>query len=98
MKIPARTHDAARRLKSKAPHAKLLLGVWAPADDQALAGLKSAVSADYATKSFQDALTIILQEASFGGAPHSTKTTAQDQDAVDPPGRVRITQVSVQRH
>jgi len=98
MKIPAHIHYAARRLKCKAPHAKLLLGVWAAADDQALAGLKSAVSADYATKSFHDALAIILQEASFGGAPHSTQTTPQDQDAVEPPPRVRITQVSVQRH
>jgi hypothetical protein len=63
MKIPAHIHYAARRLKSRAPHAKLLLGVWAAKDDKALTDLKDAVNADYVVGSFQQAAAIILQEA-----------------------------------
>src|SRR5262249_16515820 len=40
MKMPAHIHYAARRLKSRAPHAKTLLGVWSVTDDKALADLK----------------------------------------------------------
>jgi predicted PurR-regulated permease PerM len=98
MKIPAHIHYAVRRIKNKAPHAKVLLGVWTAADDQAIANLKSAVNADYATKSFHDALAIILQEACFGGAPHSIRTSSQDQDAVELSPRLHIAHASTQRH
>jgi hypothetical protein len=63
MKIPAHIHYAARRLKSRAPHAKLLLGVWAAKDGKALTDLKDAVNADDVVSSFQQAAAIILQEA-----------------------------------
>ncbi len=84
-KIPAHIHYAARRIKSKAPHAKLLLGVWAATDDQAIAGLKSAVNADYATKSFHDALAVIQQEATVAGAPPAISITPPDQDTLSFP-------------
>jgi hypothetical protein len=63
MKTPAHIHYAARRLKSRAPHAKLLLTVWSAKDDKALTGLKEAVNADYSARSFHQATVIILEEA-----------------------------------
>jgi predicted PurR-regulated permease PerM len=63
LKTPAHMHYAARRLKSRAPHAKLLLGVWSAIDDKVLAALKEAVNADYAARNFHRAATIVLEEA-----------------------------------
>jgi hypothetical protein len=63
MKAPAHIHYAARRLKSRAPHAKLLLGVWSAIDDKILTDLKEAVNADYAAGTFHQAATIVLEEA-----------------------------------
>jgi predicted PurR-regulated permease PerM len=63
MKIPAHIHFAARRLKSRAPHAKLLLGLWSAKDDKAGAELKDAVGADDFARTFHQAAAIILQEA-----------------------------------
>jgi hypothetical protein len=63
LKTPAYIHYAARRLRSRAPHAKLLLGVWSAIDDETLTGLREAVNADYATRSFHGAATIVLEEA-----------------------------------
>jgi hypothetical protein len=80
IKIPAHIHYAARRIKSKAPHAKLLLCIWTATDDQVLAGLKAAVNADYAIRSFHDALVIILQEASAGGSPRSIETALEGSE------------------
>ena len=45
LKTPARIHFAARRIKTKAPHAKLMLGLWTATDDAVLATLKDAVNA-----------------------------------------------------
>jgi hypothetical protein len=42
MKTPAHIQFAARRLKSRAPHAKLLLGLWSAENDKAAAGLPRA--------------------------------------------------------
>jgi len=72
MKTPAHIHYAARRLKSRAPHAKQLLGVWSAIDDKPLTGLKEAVNADYAARSFHQAATIVLEEA-------TAATGARDQ-------------------
>jgi hypothetical protein len=66
MKMPAHIHYAARRLKSRAPQAKTLLGVWSVTDDKALADLKEAVNADYFARSFHEAAAIILEEATAG--------------------------------
>jgi predicted PurR-regulated permease PerM len=63
MKTPAHVHYAARRLKSRAPHAKILLGVWSVADDKAFTDLKEAVNADYVARSFHQAAAVILEEA-----------------------------------
>jgi predicted PurR-regulated permease PerM len=63
MKTPAHIHYAARRIKSRAPHAKLLLGVWSAIDEKALSALKEAVRADYSARSFHEAAAIILEEA-----------------------------------
>jgi hypothetical protein len=59
-KNPIRIHDAAGRLKSHAPHAKLLLGVWSANDGMALSGLKDAINADYAVRNFSQALPVPL--------------------------------------
>ena len=63
MKTPAHIHYAARRLKNRAPHAKILLGVWSAPDDKALTDLKEAVHADYIARTFHQAAAVILEEA-----------------------------------
>jgi predicted PurR-regulated permease PerM len=63
MKTPAHIHYAARRLKSRAPHAKLLLAVWSAKDDKTLTGLQEAVNANCSARSFHQAAAIILEEA-----------------------------------
>ena len=63
VRTPAHIHYAARRLKSRAPHAKVLLGVWSAIDDKALSDLKEAVNADYVARTFHEAAAIILEEA-----------------------------------
>jgi predicted PurR-regulated permease PerM len=63
MKTPAHIHFAARRLRSRAPRAKLLLGLWSVKDDQTATDLKDAVGADDFARTFHQAATIILQEA-----------------------------------
>ncbi len=62
-KTPARIHYAARRIRAKAPHAKLLLGLWNAADDTALANLRDAANADHAVKDFHAAAVYILESA-----------------------------------
>jgi predicted PurR-regulated permease PerM len=63
MKIPAHIHFAARRLKSRAPHAKLLLGLWSAKDDKTGTDLMDAVGADDFARTFHEAAAIILQRA-----------------------------------
>lgn len=62
-KIPAHIHFAARRLRSRAPLAKLMLGLWSAKDDETGAELKDAVGADEVARTFHQAAAIILQEA-----------------------------------
>jgi hypothetical protein len=79
MKIPAHIHFAARRLRSRAPHAKLLLGLWAAKDDEAGAELKDAVGADDFARTFHEAAAIILQRATTDqerGAKVPTRASA----------------------
>jgi hypothetical protein len=78
MKTPAHIHYAARRLKNRAPHAKTLLGVWSVSDQKALTDLKEAVNADYIARSFHEAASIILEEATAG---HRTKLNIQPTPA-----------------
>ena len=63
LKTPARIHYAARRIRMKAPHAKLMLGLWTAADEALLANLKDAVNADHAVASFHAAAASIMEEA-----------------------------------
>lgn len=63
VKTPAHIHFAARRLKSRAPHARLLLCLWSAKDEKTGIELKEAVGADHFVSSFHQAAAIILQEA-----------------------------------
>ena len=63
LKSPARAQYAARRIKGKAPHAKLVLGLWTAADGSILETMKTELNADYAVKDFHTAAAIILKEA-----------------------------------
>jgi predicted PurR-regulated permease PerM len=63
VKTPAHIHFAARRLKSRAPHAKLLLGLWSAKDEKTGIELGEAVGADHFAITFHQAAAIILQEA-----------------------------------
>jgi predicted PurR-regulated permease PerM len=63
LKTPARIHFAARRVKAKAPHAKLMLGLWTATDDAVLATLKDAVGADFVVRTFHDAAVLVLEAA-----------------------------------
>jgi predicted PurR-regulated permease PerM len=85
IKTPARIHYAARRLKSRAPHAALLVGVCSATDEQAIAGLKDAVNADYTSCSFHEAATIILQEATAKQDPRAQRLRS-GRVAPHPPG------------
>jgi predicted PurR-regulated permease PerM len=63
LKSPARAQYAARRIREKAPHAKLMLGFWTAADSSVLESMKAELNADYAVKDFHTAAAIILEEA-----------------------------------
>ena len=67
IKTPAHVQFAARRVRSKAPHVKILLGVWSATDEKALEDLREAINADHVARDFHYAAKLILQEA--GGAP-----------------------------
>src|SRR3984885_8794589 len=63
----ARVRYAARRARSRAPQAKLMLGLWT-APDASLEAIKLEVGADFAVNTLHDAATIILDQAT-GGRP-----------------------------
>ena len=67
MKTPAHVQFAARRVRTKAPHAKILLGIWSASDDKALEELGEAINADHIAKDFHYAAELILLQA--GGEP-----------------------------
>jgi predicted PurR-regulated permease PerM len=74
-KRPARIQYAARRARSRAPRAKLMLCLWT-APDALLEAIRSQVGADFAVNTLHDTATIIVDEAS-GGKPA--------RDAIKPP-------------
>lgn len=76
-RTPAHIHYAARRVKNKAPHAKLLLGLWNATDDKELESLRQAAGADYAVKSFHEAAVIIQREAT-GARSHQCSEASQN--------------------
>jgi hypothetical protein len=63
LKTPAHIQHAAQRLRSRAPEAKVVLGVWSAADTAPLSDLQKAVNADYVARTFHEAAAIILKEA-----------------------------------
>jgi len=77
-KTPAHIHYAARRVRSRAPHAKLLIGVWSAIDDEVLASLKDAANADYTARSFHEAAAIILEEATAQRAHRFERLKSED--------------------
>jgi predicted PurR-regulated permease PerM len=85
MKTPAHIHFAARRLKSRAPHAKLLLGLWSAKDDKAGSELKDAVGAHECACTFHQAAAIIVQELATDRErrvkPHTKASAAQASTA-----------------
>jgi predicted PurR-regulated permease PerM len=85
LRTPARIQYAARRVRMKAPEAKLMLGLWTATDEAVLAGLKQAVNADYAVATFHEAAALVIEEAT-GNRParaDSRKSaTADDQTAI----------------
>ena len=85
-KTPAHIHYAARRLRDRAPHAKILLGVWSVDDDKALTDLKEAVNADYVARSFHQAAVIILEEATAGFEQNRLFRLHLRRDRPDPCG------------
>jgi predicted PurR-regulated permease PerM len=66
-KAPARIQYAARRVRSRAPKAKLMLGLWT-APDAVIAAIQKQVGADFAVNTLHEAATIIVDEASGGKA------------------------------
>jgi hypothetical protein len=73
-KTTARVRYAARRAKSRAPKAKLMLGLWT-APDASLEAIKKEVGADFVVNTLHDAATIILAEAT-GGRPVGSQIKA----------------------
>jgi hypothetical protein len=84
MKTPAHIQYAARRLRSRAPEAKIVLGVWSAADGKPLIELKNAVNADYVARTFHEAATIILHEAIATQVAPADITSALPADFVPP--------------
>jgi predicted PurR-regulated permease PerM len=57
---------ATRRVRNRAPDAKIVLGVWSATDDKPLIDSKDALNVDYVARTFYEAASIILQEAIAG--------------------------------
>jgi predicted PurR-regulated permease PerM len=76
-KTTARVRYAARRAKSRAPEAKLMLGLWT-APDAILEAIKKEVGADFVVNTLHDAATIILAEAT-GGRPVGSQIKAPSE-------------------
>jgi hypothetical protein len=74
-KTTARVRYAARRAKSRAPEAKVMLGLWT-APDAILEAIKLEVGADFVVNTLHGAATIIVAEAS-GGRPLANRIKAQ---------------------
>ncbi len=88
LRTPARIQYAARRVRTKAPDAKLLLGLWTATDEAVLAGLMQAVNADYAFATFHEAAASIINEATGNRSARADirkSATAEDRPSVGTP-------------
>jgi predicted PurR-regulated permease PerM len=81
-KTLTRMQFAARRARGKAPHAKLMLGLWT-ASDEVLEKIRIEVGADFAVNTLHDAATIILAEARGEGSP--PREAIQSNAVPEPP-------------
>jgi predicted PurR-regulated permease PerM len=84
-RTPARIQYAARRVRMKAPDAKLMLGLWTAVDEAVLTNLKEVVSADYAAAKFHDAAASIIEEATSGRSPRGDsgkEASADDRPSI----------------
>jgi predicted PurR-regulated permease PerM len=84
-KTTARVRYAARRTRSRAPQAKLMLGLWT-APDAILEQIKLEVGADFVVNTLHEAATIILDQATAGG-PVASRAKAPE-DALESPALV----------
>jgi predicted PurR-regulated permease PerM len=84
-KTTARVRYAARRARSRAPQAKLMLGLWT-APDAILEQIKLEVGADFVVNTLHEAATIILDQATAGG-PVASRAKAPE-DALESPALV----------
>ncbi len=81
LRTPARIQYAVRRVRMKAPDAKLMLGIWTAADEAAVAELKQAVNADYAVATFHEAAAAAIEEATGNrSARADTRKSAPAED------------------
>ncbi|MGA8711504.1 MAG: AI-2E family transporter [Roseiarcus sp.] len=88
LRTPARIQYAARRVRTKAPDAKLMLGLWTATDEAVLAGLMQAVNADYAFATFHEAAASIIDEATGNRSARADirkSATAEDRPSVGTP-------------
>ena len=81
LRTPARIQYVARRVRMKAPDAKLMLGLWTAADEAVLTNLREAVNADYAVATFRAAAALIVEEATGGLLPRADSGKAASVDA-----------------
>jgi len=79
MKTPAHIHFAARRLRSRSPHARLLLAIWSPVDPKALADLQQAIQADFTASTFHQAALIIQGEATSASGSGAAGTAVHSR-------------------
>jgi predicted PurR-regulated permease PerM len=84
-KTTARVRYAARRARSRAPQAKLMLGLWT-APDAILEQIKLEVGADFVVNTLHEAATIILDQAT-AGRPVASRAKAPE-DALESPALV----------
>ena len=88
LRTPARIQYAARRVRTKAPDAKLMLGLWTATDEAVLSSLMQAVNADYAFATFHEAAASIIEEATGNRPPREgsrKSATAEDRPSVGTP-------------
>ncbi len=59
----AEAGEAVRQVRERAPHAKIMLGLWCAPDEATVETLRTASGADFAFRSFHYAATALLEDA-----------------------------------
>jgi hypothetical protein len=83
---PAHLRFLLRRLRSKLPNVKILVGLW-PLDDPAVkdATVRAAIGADFYTSSLAEAVTACLDEARRDSPGASGSTERRMPGSIDRP-------------